>query len=60
MCLGGTVRGTEFCSHARSMGEISSFKMSLDKQQVMINTYCYSPPFFFFSLPSVGVDDIAK
>lgn len=47
--------GTEFCFHACSRGEIWSFKMSLDKQQVMINTYCYSP---FFS--SVGVDDIAK
>lgn len=49
--------GLSFGSHTLSKGEICSFKMSLAKQQVMINTYCYSS---FFSFPSVGVDDIAK
>lgn len=45
-------------SHALSRSEIWSFEMSFAKQQVMINTYCYSP--IFFSPSSVGVDAIAK
>lgn len=46
-------------SHALSRSEIWSFEMSFAKQQVMINTYCYSP-IFSPPPPSVGVDAIAK